>query len=112
MTNAIAVTRVPAEVEAARRILTAVLAADPTLDDSLRISEALGALLDVHPPYPPLGLEDDPTEPEIGIPIAMSHLGRAIELATAIPERCRYGVALVLLRRALGQLETLTEDPR
>lgn len=112
MTQSIAVTPIPPDVESARRTLTAVLAADPAIEDSFRISEALGALLDVYPPYPPLGLEDDPTEPDVGIPAAMSALEQAISRATSIPERCRYGVTLVLLRRALGALDTLPEGPR
>lgn len=93
------VTPIPAAVDAARRVLTAVLAADPAVDDALAVSEALAVLVDVHPPYPPLGLEDDPTEPEDGIPAAMRLLGEAIDAASDIPSLCRYGEVIVMLRR-------------
>jgi len=93
-------TPVPEPVKAARRILTAVLAADPVAEDAIAIREALDVLVDVHPPYPPLGLEDDPTEPDVGIPAALHQLGQAIDAATDIPALCRYGEAIVLLRRA------------
>jgi hypothetical protein len=93
-------TPIPEPVDAARRVLTAVLAADPAMEDALAISEALTVLLDVHPPYPPLGLEDDPTEPEQGLPAAAALLGKAIEQAGTVADLCRYGETIVLLRRA------------
>jgi hypothetical protein len=99
-----AVTPIPPLVDAARRILTAVLAADPAVADSLMIAEALGALIDVQPPYPPLGLEDDPTEPDVGIPRAMRLLAQVIDETDALGDLCRYGETLVLLRRALAGL--------
>jgi hypothetical protein len=93
-------TPIPEPVDHARRVLTAVLAASPAVDDALAVSEALAVLIDVHPPYPPLGLEDDPTEPVIGIPTALGLIDQAITAAASIPERCRYGEVMVLLRRA------------
>jgi len=93
-------TPVPAPVDAAHRVLSAVLAAGPAPDDAAAVSEALGVLLDVHPPYPPLGAEDDPTEPDVGIPAALALLDQAVATAADIPSLCRYGEAMVLLRRA------------
>jgi hypothetical protein len=93
-------TPIPESVDHARRVLTAVLAAGAAVEDALAVSEALAVLIDVRPPYPPLGLEDDPTEPEVGIPAALGLLGQAVAAAGSIPERCRYGEVMVLLRRA------------
>ncbi|HEY6798064.1 MAG TPA: hypothetical protein VI248_25590 [Kineosporiaceae bacterium] len=103
-------TPVPRPVEDARRVLTAVLAADPTPEDALAVSEALAVLVDVHPPYPPLGLEDDPTEPDIGIAAALALLEQAITTATDIPSLCRYGEVVVLLRRAPSS-QPLADEP-
>jgi predicted ATPase len=91
---------IPPTVDNARRVLTAILAADPVADDAAAVTEALDVLIDVHPPYPPLGLEDDPTEPETGIPVVLALLDQAIATAGLIPELCRYGEAVALLRRA------------
>jgi hypothetical protein len=91
---------IPEPIDHARRVLTAVLAADPAPDDAVAVSEALAVLVDVHPPYPPLGLEDDPTEPDVGISAALGLLDEAITTATAIPDLCRFGEVMVLLRRA------------
>jgi hypothetical protein len=108
-------TRIPAPVDAARRVLTAVLAADPIPEDALVVSEALAVLLDVHPPYPPLGAEDDPTEPEAGLPVAFALLGQALDEAGDIPSVCRYGEVMLLLRRApsarLAPKPTLAAEP-
>jgi hypothetical protein len=93
-------TPIPAPVDRARCLLTAVLAASPAVEDAWAVSEALAVLVDVHPPYPPLGLEDDPTEPEDGIPAVIGLLGDAVQTAPDIPAMCRYGEAIVLLRRA------------
>jgi hypothetical protein len=95
-------TPIPASVDAARRVLAAVLAADPLPEDALAVSEALSALVDVHPPYPPLGAEDDPTEPDVGIPTALAYLDEALNQADDIISLCRYGEVMVLLRRAPG----------
>ena len=106
------ITPIPPPVDDARRILTAVLAADPAVEDALAVSEALEVLLDVLPPYPPLGLEDDPTEPEDGIPAALALLGEAVTVADGIPSLCRYGEVMVLLRRAPSARPAPPPEPR
>lgn len=93
-------TRLPAGVDGARRVLTAVLQAGPALDDALLISQALGVLLDVDPPYPPLGLEDDPTEPDAGISDALRHLDDAAAGTDSVVDLCRYATAAALLNQA------------
>jgi hypothetical protein len=93
-------TPIPPAVDEARRVLTAILAADPSAEDAAAVTEVLDVLVDVHPPYPPLGLEDDPTEPEDGIPVVLALLDQAVAAACLITELCRYGEAAALLRRA------------
>lgn len=93
-------TPLPAGIDAARRVLTAVLQAGPALDDALLISQALAVLLDVDPPYPPLGLEDDPAEPDAGIPAALAHLDDAAAAAESVADLCRYAPAAALLNQA------------
>ena len=56
-------TPIPEPVDAARRVLTAVLATDPAPDDALVISEALAVLADVTPPYPSLRPQEPPGQP-------------------------------------------------
>ena len=92
-------TPIPAPVDAARRVLAAVLAAEPAPKDALAVSEALAVLVDVHPPYPPLTQEANPEDPEDGVNAAMEMLREAIETATDIPALCRYGEVVVLLAR-------------
>jgi hypothetical protein len=94
-------TPIPPEVEQARRILTAVLAAEPALLDALAIGEALDRLLDLHPPYPPADRQDAPTPPDVGIPKVITLLGEAVTADTAIRDLYRYGETLVLLRDVL-----------
>lgn len=100
-TLAPATTPIPAGVEDARRVLSAVLDAGPVLGQALLISEALEVLLDVHPPYPPLGCADDPTEPELGIRTALGHLDRAVADAVSVRDLSRYAAVTCLLTQAL-----------
>jgi len=92
----------PPAIDAARRVLTAVLEAGPAVEDAVTITEALDLLLDVDPPYPPLGLEDDPTDPDVGIPAALAHLDDAAQAATSVRELTRYAVVALLLQQATG----------
>lgn len=92
----------PAGVEAARRVLTAVLEAGPAIEEAVTVTEALDVLLDVDPPYPPLGCQDDPTEPDVGIPAALAHLDEAAAAATSVREIARYGVVALMLQRLPG----------
>jgi len=92
----------PPAIDAARRALTAVLEAGPAVEDAVTITEALHLLLDVEPPYPPLGLEDDPTEPDVGIPAALTHLDHAAQAATSVRDLTRYAVIALLLQQASG----------
>ena len=89
----------PPAIDAARRALTAVLEAGPAVEDAVTITEALDLLLDVEPPYPPLGLEDDPTEPDDGIPAALAYLDDAAQSATSVRELTRYAVVVLLLQQ-------------
>ena len=66
-----------------------------------RTEQSLG-LDDVDPPYPPLGLEDDPTDPDVGIPAALAHLDDAAQAATSVRELTRYAVVALLLQQATG----------
>jgi hypothetical protein len=101
LSGPIPVTPIPPEVDDARRILAAVLAADLTFTDALTISEALDRLLDVHPPYPPPGRLDPPTRPDVGIPRVITALGEAVTATTSIHDLYRYGETLVLVRDVL-----------
>lgn len=88
----------PPTVVRVRRLLTAVLESGPSLEDTLTVTEALDLLLDVDPPYPPLGLEDDPLEPEAGVAAALLALDHAAETAATVREITRYAVVALTLQ--------------
>jgi len=41
------------------------------IEDAVTVTEALDVLLDVEPPYPPLGLQDDPAEAGISLALGV-----------------------------------------
>jgi hypothetical protein len=86
------------EITAAMQGLTALLLGDLTLDDRLTVGDALGILVDVVPPHPPL---DDPTSPPRDVEAAFSavrgHLLAAIDTAPSPEEAIRCGTAARVL---------------
>ena len=89
---------IPAVVAAVRRILIAMLDAEPGIEHALSLTEALDLLLDVDPPFPPLGTDDDLSE-VVGVPSALAALDVAADAATNVRELSRYTTVAMLLQR-------------
>lgn len=89
---------IPAAVAEVRRILTATLDAEPGIEHTLALTEALDLLLDVDPPFPPPGTEDDSLE-IIGVASALAALDAAVDAATTVRELSRYTTVAMLLQR-------------
>jgi hypothetical protein len=91
-------------VDAACRVLRAVLDAGLAREQALLVSEAL-ELLDACPPVALTGVlphaGQDPADPRDGLSLAMGYLERAVRRGASIREVCRYASAACLLTPAL-----------
>ena len=91
----------PPAVERVCRLLTAVLDSGPSDEDALVIADALELLLDVVPPYAPIGPDDrdDPPVGQVGVPTALALLDEAADAASTVRELARYATVALLLQR-------------
>jgi hypothetical protein len=85
-------------VERVCRLLTAVLASGPDLEDMLVISDALDLLLDGAPPCSPPRRDDAPLG-EVGVPAALGLLDEAAAGAASVRELTRYTAVALLLQQ-------------
>jgi hypothetical protein len=97
MDTAAAVTIPSDEIERASRALASALASDPPIEVALTVSEALAALSDVPPPYPPLPHHHEPADVQTAVPAAIQDLRSALDRTKSVEERLRLAQVLRVL---------------
>lgn len=104
-TPLIPMTSVPPSIDAARRVLAAVLDNDLPTDgidpDRFTVAEALAVLDDVTPPYPPVPPQT-PIEAGAARRQALGHLETALDEVSSVRDLTRIGLAAIVLRRGGG----------
>ncbi len=100
-------TPVPPSVDAARRLLAAVLDSAPPADlahdaDRFVIAEALAVLDDVTPPYPPVTPVPGQVAASDARREALAHLETALDEVSSVRDLTRIGLAAIVLRRGGG----------